>query len=75
MGGKFIIPFDSDGSIGKDYGFSGKILGASINLTKEFIIKDGVLIFLKNPNDLTNILKLCLQEELFLSMIPFMILD
>ena len=37
--GEFIIPFKSDGSIGKDYGFSGKILEASINLTKEFSIK------------------------------------
>ena len=25
--GEFIIPFDSDGSIGKDYGFSGKKIG------------------------------------------------
>ena len=23
--GEFVIPFESDGSIGKDYGFSGKI--------------------------------------------------
>ena len=38
--GEFKIPFNGDGSIGKDYGFSGKILGASINLTKEFIIKN-----------------------------------
>jgi len=38
--GEIKIPFNSDGSIGKDYGFSGKILGASINLTKEFIIKN-----------------------------------
>ena len=38
--GEFSIPFESNGSIGKDYGFSGKILGASINLTKEFSIKE-----------------------------------
>ena len=37
--GEFIIPFESDGSIGKDYGFSGKVSDASINLTKEFSIK------------------------------------
>ena len=37
--GEFIIPFESDGSIGKDYGFSGKVSEASINLTKEFSIK------------------------------------
>ena len=37
--GQFFIPFESDGSIGKDYGFSGKVSEASINLTKEFSIK------------------------------------
>ena len=36
--GEFIIPFKSDGSIGKDYGFVGKISQASINLTKELSI-------------------------------------
>ena len=38
--GEFIIPFRLDGSIGKDYGFSGKISDATINLTKEFSIKN-----------------------------------
>jgi len=38
--GEFIIPFDVDGNIGNDYGFSGKILDASINITKEFNIKN-----------------------------------
>ena len=38
--GEFIIPFETDGSIGKDYGFMGKISDASINLTKEFSIKN-----------------------------------
>ena len=38
--GEFMIPFKSDGSIGKDYGFSGKVSDASINLTKEFSIKN-----------------------------------
>jgi len=38
--GEFIIPFESDGSIGKDYGFSGQISDASINFTKEFSIKN-----------------------------------
>ncbi len=38
--GEFIVPFDVDGSIGKNYGFSGKILNASINATKEFPIKN-----------------------------------
>ena len=38
--GEFIIPFKFDGSVGKDYRFSGKISDASINLTKEFSIKN-----------------------------------
>ena len=38
--GKFVIPFEIDGSLGKDYGFSGKISEASINLTKKFSIKN-----------------------------------
>ncbi len=36
--GEFIIPFKSDGSIAKDYGFIGKVSQASINLTKELSI-------------------------------------
>ena len=38
--GEFVIPFELDGSIGKDYGFSGKVSDASINFTKEFSIKN-----------------------------------
>ena len=37
--GEFLIPFESDGKIGKNYGFSGKVSDASINLTEEFSIK------------------------------------
>ena len=38
--GEFVIPFQPDGSIGKNYGFSGKVSEAAINLTKEFSIKN-----------------------------------
>ena len=38
--GKFIIPFESDGKIANDYGFSGKVSDATINLSKEFSIKN-----------------------------------
>jgi len=38
--GEFIIPFEANGNIGKNYGFTGKILKAQINLTKEFSIKN-----------------------------------
>jgi len=37
--GEFSIPFKADGSIGKDYWFSGKISDALINLTSKFSIK------------------------------------
>ena len=40
LDGEFVIPFKKDGSIGKDYAFSGKISEASINLTKDFQIKN-----------------------------------
>ena len=38
--GEFIIPFKPDGSMGKDYGFSGKVIDASINFPKEFSLKN-----------------------------------
>ena len=38
--GEFTIPFDIDGNIGNNYGFSGRILDASINITKEFHIEN-----------------------------------
>ena len=38
--GEFIIPFEFDGKIGNDYGFSGKVSNASINFTKEFSVKN-----------------------------------
>ena len=37
--GEFLIPFNKDGSIGKDYGFSGKISNSSIYINKEFSLK------------------------------------
>ncbi len=38
--GEFIIPFDVEGNIGNDYGFSGRVINASINISKEFYIKN-----------------------------------
>ncbi len=38
--GEFIIPFNADGSMGEKYSFSGKVLNASINLTKNFSVKN-----------------------------------
>ena len=38
--GAFNIPFDSNGDIGKDYGFTGKVSDASIILTKDFAIEN-----------------------------------
>ena len=38
--GEFIIPFDSNGRLAKGYGFSGKVIDASLNFKKEFNIKN-----------------------------------
>jgi len=38
--GEIIVPFTVDGNIDKNYGFSGKISNALINLTKEYSIKN-----------------------------------
>ena len=38
--GEFVIPFESDGNLGTDYGFSGKISEALINVTNELQIKN-----------------------------------
>ena len=38
--GEFIIPFESDGRVGREYGFSGRVSNALINLTKEFSIRN-----------------------------------
>jgi hypothetical protein len=38
--GEFAISFESDGSIGKDYEFSGKVIDALIDLPKGFLIKN-----------------------------------
>ena len=48
--GEFIIPFESDGKLRKDYGFSGKISNATINLTKDFSIKN-LTTDIKNINN------------------------
>ena len=40
MTGEFIIPFDKEGNIGKNYGFSGKVINAFINLPKNFDLKN-----------------------------------
>ena len=38
--GEFVIPFDLNGKIGKNYDFSGKVSDASIMITKDFTIKN-----------------------------------
>ena len=40
LGGEFIIPFNADGSVGKNYSFSGKIINAKINISKELVFKN-----------------------------------
>ena len=40
LSGQFFIPFESNGNIGKDYRFSGKVSDATISLPKSFKIKN-----------------------------------
>ena len=47
--GEFTIPFKSDGTLGKNYGFSGKILNSSINVTKKIPLKN-LTLEIKNVN-------------------------
>jgi len=39
INGEFTIPFNPDGTIGKSYGFTGKLIDASLNLSKDFEVK------------------------------------
>jgi hypothetical protein len=39
INGEFVIPFNPDGSVGKNYGFTGKLIDTSLNLSKDFEIK------------------------------------
>jgi len=57
--GNFLIPFESDGTIGKDYTFSGKISDGEINLNKKFSIKKlttEISHTKKEGNDIFNII-------------------
>jgi len=60
--GEFIIPFDMNGNIGNDYGFSGRVLDASINITKEFQIKNLTTEISHTKEDLANLFKIEIRE-------------
>jgi len=60
--GEFIFPFRSDGSIGKDYSFSGKISEATINLTKKFSIKDLTTVINHGKGDAGDEIKVIIEK-------------
>ena len=60
--GEFIIPFDANGDIGNDYGFSGRILNASINITKEFQIKDLTTEIRHTKEDSANLFNIAIKK-------------
>jgi len=60
--GEFIIPFDTNGDIGEDYGFSGKILNASINITKEFQIKNLTTEIRHTKEDSANLFNITIKK-------------
>ena len=40
LGGEFTIPFNTNGEIGNNYKFSGKIIDATLNISRELTIKN-----------------------------------
>ena len=63
--GEFIVPFNLDGTMGQKYGFSGKVSNASINLAKNFSIKDlGTKINYEN-NDEGGVIKAEIEKGSF----------
>ena len=60
--GEFIIPFDVNGDIGNDYGFSGRILDASINITKEFQIKSLTTEIRHTKEDSANLFNIAIKK-------------
>ncbi len=64
--GEFIIPFDSNGNIENDYGFSGKIVDARINITKEFFIKDLTTEINHRKVETANLFNIAIKKGSFL---------
>jgi len=64
--GEFIIPFDANGHISNGYGFSGKILDAEINITKEFQIKNLTTEISHTKEDLVNLFNIVIKKGSFL---------
>ncbi|MDC0232125.1 hypothetical protein OAJ72_02420, partial [Pelagibacteraceae bacterium] len=60
--GEFIIPFDVNGDIGNDYGFSGRILDASINITKKFQIKNLTTEIKHTKEDSANLFNIAIKK-------------
>jgi len=60
--GEFNIPFDSNGRIKSDYGFSGKILDASINLTKDLHIKQLTTEITHGKEEGSNLFKILIKK-------------
>jgi hypothetical protein len=60
--GEFIIPFDKDGKIGKNYGFSGKASNALINLNKDFVIKNLTTYITHSKNSESNTFNIVIEE-------------
>ena len=60
--GEFIIPFDTKGRLAKGYGFSGKILDASINVTKELNIKNLTAEINHTKENKTNLFNINIQK-------------
>jgi len=60
--GEFVIPFDDEGNIVDDYGFSGKILNASIKVSKEFYIDNLTTEINHTKNNTANLINIAINK-------------
>ena len=56
--GEFVIPFNIDGQIDTGYGFSGKVLDASFNISKDFNIRNLTADINHTKDNKTNVLNI-----------------
>lgn len=66
--GEFTIPFDIKGNIGNDYGFSGRVLDASINISKKFRIKNLTSEIKHSKNKTANMFDVIIKRGYFLDL-------
>ncbi len=70
LNGELVIPFKLDGTVSKKYTFYGKIIGADINITKDYRLKNLTAEVAYGENSHTNIdeLRIIVNQGTFLNL-------